>query len=297
METSNPWINYHHLLYFKTIAEEGSVSKAAQKLRLGQPTLSAQLKQFESNLNVILFERQHKRLILTEQGEVALNYARTIFKLGNEMLEVLQDRLAPNRIHLQLGALDIIPKEVLFRLTNNAHQISPCTVSIAEGGADELLRDLTAHKLDLFISNHLPSPKEIKGLQHRSLGKTPVSIFGSPKFKNLRKEFPKSLHAMPLILPTYEGRMRADLDHWLKSRNLNVDPVAETQDISLNKILAMQSIGLIPATLLSVSHEVAKGELVEIGKLDGITEELFIISAQRRISNPIASQLMKTFHL
>jgi len=297
MEISSPWINYHHLLYFKTIAEEGSVSKAAQKLRLGQPTLSAQLKQFESNLNVILFERQHKRLILTEQGEVALNYARTIFKLGNEMLEVLQDRLSPNRIHLQLGALDIIPKEVLFRLTNSAYQISPCTVSIAEGGVDELLRDLTAYKLDLFISNHLPLPKEIKGLQHRSLGKTPVSIFGSPKFKNLRKEFPKSIQGKPLILPTYEGRLRADLDHWLKSRNLIVDPVAETQDISLNKILAMQSIGLMPATLLSVSHEVAKGELVEIGKLDGITEELFIISAQRRISNPIALQLMKTFHL
>jgi LysR family transcriptional activator of nhaA len=51
------WINYHHLFYFKTIAEEGTVSKAAEKLRLGQPTLSAQLKQFEENLGVQLFER------------------------------------------------------------------------------------------------------------------------------------------------------------------------------------------------------------------------------------------------
>ena len=33
-----PWINYHHLFYFKTIAEEGTVSKAAEKLKLGQPT-------------------------------------------------------------------------------------------------------------------------------------------------------------------------------------------------------------------------------------------------------------------
>ncbi|NJL23969.1 MAG: LysR family transcriptional regulator [Calothrix sp. SM1_5_4] len=55
------WINYHHLLYFKTIAEENSVSKAAEKLRVGQPTLSAQLKQFEENLGVRLFERQHKK--------------------------------------------------------------------------------------------------------------------------------------------------------------------------------------------------------------------------------------------
>ena len=51
----NQWINYHHLFYFKAIAEEGTVSKAAEKLRLGQPTLSAQLKQLEDNLGVQLF--------------------------------------------------------------------------------------------------------------------------------------------------------------------------------------------------------------------------------------------------
>ncbi len=61
----SPWINYHHLFYFKTIAEEGSVSKAAGKLRIGQPTLSAQLKQFEDAIGVQLFERQHKKLLLT----------------------------------------------------------------------------------------------------------------------------------------------------------------------------------------------------------------------------------------
>ena len=82
----NHWINYHHLNYFRVIASEGSISKAAEKLRLGQPTLSAQLKQFEEQLGVRLFDRQHKKLILTEQGKIALNYAQTIFKLGFEMV-------------------------------------------------------------------------------------------------------------------------------------------------------------------------------------------------------------------
>ena len=91
----NQWINYHHLFYFKTIAEEGSVSKAAEKLRVGQPTLSAQLKQFEEVLGILLFERQHKKLILTEQGKVALDYAKNIFKMGSEMYEVLHDRVKP----------------------------------------------------------------------------------------------------------------------------------------------------------------------------------------------------------
>ncbi len=98
MATSK-WINYHHLYYFKTIAEEESVSKAAHKLRLGQPTLSAQLKQFEEQLGVQLFERKHKKLLLTEQGRIALDYAQNIFRLGGEMFEVLNDHITPTRVH------------------------------------------------------------------------------------------------------------------------------------------------------------------------------------------------------
>jgi LysR family transcriptional activator of nhaA len=115
-----PWMNYHHLYYFKVIAEEGSVSKAAQKLHIGQPTLSAQLKQFEESLQITLFERQHKKLILTEQGKVALEYAQSIFKMGNEMVEVLNDRLISTRTHLQIGALDSIPKQIILNL-NETH--------------------------------------------------------------------------------------------------------------------------------------------------------------------------------
>ena len=89
----NPWINYHHLYYFMTIAEMNSISRAAEKLLIGQPTLSAQLKQFEEQLGVLLFERQHKKLILTEHGKLALEYARNIFKMGGEMYEALHDRI------------------------------------------------------------------------------------------------------------------------------------------------------------------------------------------------------------
>ena len=148
----NPWINYHHLLYLKTIAEEGSVSKAAEKLKLGQPTLSAQLKQFEEALGVKLFERQHKKLILTEQGKVALDYARSIFKMGSEMYEVLHDRLVPQKPSLSIGALDSIAKQIVLQLVKKAHEIGPCLVTISEGKSDELIRELTSHKIDLLLT-------------------------------------------------------------------------------------------------------------------------------------------------
>ena len=134
----SPWINYHHLFYFKTIAEEGSVSKAAGKLRIGQPTLSAQLKQFEDAIGVQLFERQHKKLLLTEQGKVALDYSQNIFKMGSEMYEVLHDRLKPLRPSLHIGSLDSVPKQITLELVKHAYKISPWQMNCCEGYSDQL---------------------------------------------------------------------------------------------------------------------------------------------------------------
>ncbi len=293
----NPWINYHHLYYFKTIAEEQSVSKAAEKLRLGQPTLSAQLKQFEDNLGVQLFERQHKRLILTEQGKVALEYARTIFRMGNEMYEVLQDRLIPARVHLQIGALDSIPKQIILQLTKTAYQQGPCSVTLIEGKFDEMIRELVAHRIDLLVSNYLPTSSEMKGLHYRSIIKEPVSIFGSPVFKSLRKNFPRSLSGSKFVLPTFDSKLRQDIEHWASINQVTMDVVAETQDISLKKLMAIDGLGLIPAANHSVFRQIADGELIEIAPLKGVTEELFLISAKRKIANPIAASLMEKFVL
>ena len=51
------WINYHHLLYFYTIAREGSIAKACKQLHLTQPTISAQLRALEESLGEQLFLR------------------------------------------------------------------------------------------------------------------------------------------------------------------------------------------------------------------------------------------------
>lgn len=291
----NQWINYHHLLYFKTIAEEGTVSKAAIKLRIGQPTLSAQLKQFEESIGVQLFERHHKKLVLTEQGKVALDYAKGIFRMGSEMVEVLHDRLKPLKPSLHLGALDSVPKQFVLQLVKNAYRISPCQITLSEGKSDELLRELVAHRMDLMVTNFLPTGIDGKGLYAKSITKKNVAIYGAPKFKSLKKGFPKSISGMPMILPTYDSRLRQDLDHWAKLNNIELNVICESQDISVKKLMAINELGLIPTATHTVTGQVLRGELVEIGQLQGVHEELFLVSAQRKIENTIASKLMNSF--
>lgn len=291
----NQWINYHHLFYFKTIAEEGSVSRAAEKLRLGQPTLSAQLKQFEETLGVQLFERRHKKLLLTEQGKVALDYSKNIFRMGSEMYEVLHDRLKPLKPSLHLGALDSVPKQIVLQLVKQAFRISPCQITLSEGKSDELLRELVSHRMDIMVTNFLPAGTDAKGLYPKSITKKNVAFYGAPKFKSLRKGFPKSISGVPMVLPTYDSRLRQDLDHWAKLNKIELNMVTESQDIAVKKLIATEGMGLIPTATHTVTEQVLRGELVEIGQLQGVYEELFLITAQRKIENPIASKLKDFF--
>ncbi len=291
----SPWINYHHLFYFKTIAEEGTVSKAAEKLRVGQPTLSAQLKQFEDTLGVQLFERHHKKLVLTEQGKVALDYSKNIFRMGSEMYEVLHDRLKPLKPSLHLGALDSVPKQIVLQLVRHAFRISPCQITLSEGKSDELLRELVAHRMDLMVTNFLPTGIDSKGLSPKTITKKNVAFYGAPKYKALRKGFPKSISGEPMILPTYDSRLRQDLDHWAKLHKIELNVITESQDIAVKKLMAINEMGLIPTATHTVTGQVLRGELVEIGQLQGVHEELFLVMAQRKMANPIASKLMESF--
>ncbi len=290
-----PWVNYHHLLYFKVIAEEGSIARAAERLRLGQPTLSAQLKTLEEHLGIPLFDRQHKRLILNEQGRVAFQYAKEIFRLGSEMMDALEDRKKPTRIHVQLGALDSIPKQLLYRWVEAAYQVQRCSVSVLEGHDAELLRELTSHRIDLLMSNHRPSVSGTEKIFVRSIGHLPVSIYASPQHKALKRGFPQSLDAQPIVLPTVHSKLRQDIDQFFRDLRIQPEVVAETQDTSLQKILGARAIGVIPVPELAVEDLVKKGELMMLGRLEGVFEEIYLVSASRKIENPVASRLFREF--
>lgn len=293
----NGWLNYHHLYYFRTIATEGSIARAAEKLRLGQPTLSAQLKQLEDNLGTPLFERKHKKLLLTEQGRKALDYSNEIFRLGSEMQEVLQDRAAPTRTHLAVGALDSVPKAVILKLTQAAYELENCVVSVLEGSGNELVRELLLHRIDLVLSNSLPAVADLERIRSRRLVKAPVVVCGAPKFKGLRRDFPHSLQQMPFVLPTRHSKLRHDMEHYLKGAGITVDAVAETQDISFQLLLGAEGVGLIPVPEFAVSDAIKKKTLVEIGRLPAVHEEIFLLGADRKIENPVATKLFDKFQL
>jgi LysR family transcriptional activator of nhaA len=100
-----------------------------------------------------------------------------------------------------------------------------------------------------------------------------------------------------MIVPTYDSRLRQDLDHWAKLQKIELNIITESQDISLKKLMAVDGLGLIATASHTVSRQIARGELVEVGQLQGVHEELFLITAQRKLENPIAARLVETFQI
>src|SRR6187402_2284920 len=101
------WLNYHHLLYFWTVARIGTIARASEELRLAQPTISGQIRMLEEQLGEKLFQRSGRNLVLTDVGRLVYEYADQIFALGREMLDTLKDGATGKPMRVHVGAPDM----------------------------------------------------------------------------------------------------------------------------------------------------------------------------------------------
>jgi len=291
------WLNYHHLMYFRSIATEGSISKASEKLLVGQPALSAQLKQLEVSFDQKLFERRNRQLILTDAGKATLKYANQIHSLGGELLEVLQSKSHSIRPHITIGSLDSVPKSLVVNIIQSIRRFQDSHVTALDGTGDELYRQLTTHSIDVVVSNHLVIPSDDKSMFSRSLARLKIGVYGTKKFLGLKRGFPSSLKNQPLILPTLHSKLRHDIDHFFMNKNIPIQILSEAQDTTVQKLLACEGEGLILEPELAVKQMLKEKKLFKIGYIEGVYEEFFLSSTKRVVGNLIVTYLMNEYKL
>jgi LysR family transcriptional activator of nhaA len=148
------FLNYHHLRYFRVIAGELSVTRAAAKLNLSASAVSIQLRQLEESLGQTLFERGRGGLRLTEAGRVVLDYATTIGRAGEELMDVMANR-APGAAQqvLRVGAVATLSRNFQLEFLKPALHRRSTEVIIRSGAQRDLLVALHAHEVDLVLSN------------------------------------------------------------------------------------------------------------------------------------------------
>ena len=281
------WLNYHHLYYFWTVAHAGSIARAAEQLRLTQPTISNQLKTLEEALGHPLFERQGRRLVLTDVGRTALRYADDIFRTGRELQQALKGLPTGERLRLAVGVADVIPKIVAERLLQPAVQAAKGVVLLArEGPLPQLLASLALHELDVVLSDS-PAGEAIKvrAFNHL-LGETGVTFFAAAGLARLRKGFPRSLDGAPILLPTPGTTLRPRLDRWIEGLGVRPVVAGEFDDSALLKAFGARGLGAFAAPSAIEAEVVAQYGVQVLGRVDEIREQYFAISVERRLRHP-----------
>lgn len=285
---SMDWLNYHHLFYFWTVAKEGSITAACEKLHLAQPTISGQLRRLEESLGEKLFTKSGRSLVLTETGQLVYRYAEEIFAVGHELLDVLRGRPQGRPAKFLVGISDVMPKLIAFRVLKPVLAMpDPVRLICYESSTEQLLMKLSSHELDMILTDApVTAPSRARAFNHE-LGSCGITFFGTAEMAvRFRKGFPQSLDGAPFLAPLEGSAIRRALVHWFEQHRIRPLIVGEFEDSALLKVFGQSGCGLY-AVASAVEKEVREQyRSAVVGRTEDITERFYAVSVERRIKHP-----------
>ena len=211
--------NINHLYYFWTIAKEGSIKKASQKLHLTQPGLSAQLKNLENYFGKKLFDRKVRKLILNDAGKIAVDYCNTIFNLTEEMKHSIRQIKPVKQTLVRVGVLPSLSSTHIHEFVVPLWKDKSLSVSVTEGSLEELLFLLESKNLEIVLSDR-EVPHRKKKISNFRLRPRKIIAVGSTNFSFARKNFPQSLDNLPMIQFTRHSQIRAEIDQYFADNGI-----------------------------------------------------------------------------
>ena len=284
------WLNYHHLRYFWTVARKGGVRKAAEELHVSQPSISAQLRLLEESLGQKLFRRSGRNLVLTETGQLVLNYADEIFSAGRELMNAVKQRPGKHPVRVNIGLTDAFPKLIAFQILRAAFRSEAAVHMICrEGEIGPLVSHLQAHRLDIVLADEpASSALKAKTFNHR-LGRSGVTFCAVPSLAaKLRRNFPQSLDGAPALLPTQNMGMRAALETWFDSKAIRPRLVGEFEDSALMEVCSTGGRGFTAVHTVVDRAALKHFGLRVIARVDECGTDFYAITAERRVKHPAA---------
>jgi len=287
-----PTLNYHHLRYFRAIAREGSLVRAAAQLHVSPSSLSIQLRELEARLAHPLFLRAGRRLELTEAGRVALEYAETIFRAGDELVSTLQGRQPDRGRILRVGSVATLSRNFQLVLLRRLIRRRGVELVLHSGSLRELLAQLAAHAVDIVLANVAPPGDVHSGWRCHLLDRQPVSLVARPAAGAGRMRFPDGLDGARLVLPGRTSALRADFDVLLDRLGVRPAIVAEVDDMAMLRLLARETTATTLVPPVVVRDELRTRQLVERCRVPGIHEHFYAIVPERRFANPLVREVL-----
>ena len=289
-------INYKHLHYFWEVARHGSIARASEYLHLTPQTISGQISMLEERMGKPLFNKVGRNLELTDTGRLVLSYADEIFSLGSELEETLRNLPSQRPMDFKVGVVDVVPKTIAYRLLAPALELPDALrIVCKENSIEELLAELALHRIDMVIADGpIPAGVNVRGYNHQ-LGECGISFLAKPTLaKKLKKDFPHSLNAAPLLIPSEINSVQGRLLQWLDGLHVYPRIVGEFDDSALMKAFGQAGTGVFIAPSAIAMDVALQYDAHIIGETDDVCEQFYAISVERRISHPAVAAITET---
>jgi LysR family transcriptional activator of nhaA len=288
-------LNYRHLYYFWVVAKEGGFARAAQRLDMAIQTISAQVKALEQDLGHQLLKPAARGVDLTDAGQAVFARAEEIFHLGELIPEEAAAAASGQSVRLAIGMSDGVAKLAAHVLLKPVLDTPSLKLICHEGEVNELLAELTLHRLDLVLACQAPAQNLNLRLSSERLMTSPVHWYGPDALVQPARieAFPASLSELPVLLPTAHAALRGRIDRWFEAHRITPRVVGELEDSALLSLFAAQGMGVFPVTALGATDLAAMRGLQLLGRCEDLHEEIHAIRSRRGLHHPLALRILQ----
>lgn len=270
-------LNYHHLYYFYVVATKKSFTRAAEFLRLQQPSLSAQIKTLEENMGYSLLDRKNRSVGLTKKGDIIFRYCQRIFDAGLDLENFLKQKDEEARDFLRIGVskqIDPTYTSDIFSHVLGEREFQKLRLRVLSGEKDDLMLEMKEKRLDLVLAN-----TSVQGLDFTNLlnVQLPVGLFiSTKKWKENQKIIKQSPNIralllkcqMELVVPTVKLTLRHETDSFLSKLSLNLPHIFESDLLPVVARAVMEGIGVgfLPIAYMQEELDLGLVKNLNLGK-------------------------------
>jgi DNA-binding transcriptional LysR family regulator len=254
-------MNLNHLAVFHAVAEEGNVTRAAERLLISQPAVSKQVKELERALGAALFDRLPRGVRLTEAGAVLAGYARRLFALAEEAEVAMGELRGLRRGRLRVGASTTIGVYLLPEVFVRFRRAYPeVQLQLEIAGSEALARRLAEGAIDIAYTEGVIAGENLLAsviMEDRLVAIAPAGHALARK----RRVTARRLCEEPLVVRETGSGTQSLVERTLAERGLTVRPAMSLGSTEAIKRAVASGVGVAIVSSLSVALEVRARKL------------------------------------
>jgi LysR family transcriptional activator of nhaA len=268
-------LNFSHFYYFYIVAMEGSIKNAALKLFVSQPTISDQIKLLEEYFECKLFEREHRQLNLTKEGELALEYAESIFAKSTELTRRLRHSIKLPKTSFDIGMTPFMSQYFLYDIITPLFEKETLTVNIQQDNRHILLAELEEGNIDMiFTDNKETLPSSVDTYR---VGLNKTFVVAHKKYKKHIKNFPDCLNEIPFFNYTGETKLKYEIELFFSQNNLTPKIAGHAEDIDLFQLITEKGLAFTIVPEVAKNRLCLNKEVIVLGELEELQTSVWAV--------------------